>query len=59
MVGVKDMMAQTPDLYQASLRVMFGNSPPKKFYKVPNFGGPNFDLLCDGHALSAEGSVSL
>jgi hypothetical protein len=57
MVGVKDVISHTPNMYQTTLRTMFGLNPPQKFYRIPNFGGPSFDLLCDDHALSPEGTV--
>ena len=58
MIGVKDILYDNPDMFENTLRTMFGDNPPQKFYRVPNFGGPSFDLLCDDHALSPELKVS-
>jgi len=57
MVGVREVMSTNPEMYQTTLRSMFGNNLPQKFYHVPNFGGPSFDLLCDIHGLSPEGNI--
>eukprot|EP00026_Physarum_polycephalum_P004789 Phypoly_transcript_04813.p1 GENE.Phypoly_transcript_04813~~Phypoly_transcript_04813.p1 ORF type:complete len:535 (+),score=80.26 Phypoly_transcript_04813:413-2017(+) len=57
-VGVTEALAANPNMYQTALRTIFGEKAPQKFYRVPNFGGPSFDLLCDSHALSPEGHES-